>query len=89
MIEVWKWNQVLMKVIHPASSVNSPSEMETRVGRTGLGGCCCCCLTSVDEDGARSRTGAGRVGDGGSAYIDCKKHQLIYISCTVLVARGA
>ena len=57
---------------HPASSVNSPSEMETRVGRTGLGGC----LTSVDEDGARSSTGAGRVGDGGSAYIDCEKRNI-------------
>ena len=47
----------------------SPSEMETRVGLTGLGGCPCGRI-SVEEDGARSRTGAGRVGDGGSAYID-------------------
>ena len=56
-------------ISRPWPSVISPSEMETRVGLTGLGGCPCGRI-SVEEDGARSRTGAGRVGDGGSAYID-------------------
>ena len=56
-----------------ASSVISPSEMDTRFDLTGLVAgprSLLSRLISVEEDGARSSTGAGRLGLGGRAYMD-------------------